>query len=134
MTYEPTETQKRVSALMERVDEFDHDLANELSDTCGDEIREAEDRAVILHGRHVLATIEGRGFGSDAGHSDYFEDSRWLRIETEMAKTVSIMRQLAETVDQHNWEWPLRVYTLGLSVDFAFTQASKGRRRQAAAS
>jgi len=51
------------------------DFAAELSNARIRELCEAEDKAVILHGKQILAAIEGRGFGSTTGPSLYEDDS-----------------------------------------------------------
>jgi hypothetical protein len=61
MTNKPTPHDRLLDKLMERVRELDPDLATELSNARCDEITEAEDRAVLTHGRQILAVIEGRG-------------------------------------------------------------------------
>ena len=76
--YQPTELDLRVSRLMERVKALDPDLGRELSNAYSDQMVEAENRAVILHGQQILAAIEGRGFGSTAGAPTFSEDSRWV--------------------------------------------------------
>ena len=87
MAYQRTENNLLIQRLMERVKALDPDLAGELSDARCREITEAEDRAVLLHGRQILAAIEGRGFGSTAGPSMYDDDSQWVRlIESELRR------------------------------------------------
>jgi hypothetical protein len=48
----------------------------ELSDLVGETYNEGQDRAVILHGKQILAAIEGRGFADTAGTPTYDADSR----------------------------------------------------------
>ena len=76
MTYIPSEAERTTRDLMARVqDEMGLDFANALSDAHCRVLTEHEDAAVIFHGKQILATIEGRGFGSTAGYSTYEDDS-----------------------------------------------------------
>jgi hypothetical protein len=87
MTYQRTENDLLIETLMKRVEALDPELAGELSNARCNGITEAEDRAVLLHGRQILAAIEGRGFGSTAGPSLYDDDSQWVRhIEQELRR------------------------------------------------
>jgi hypothetical protein len=69
-----------VEQLMKRVEALDPELAAELSNARCHEITEAEDRAVLIHGRHILAVIEGRGFNGDGNVWQYEDDSQWVRL------------------------------------------------------
>lgn len=65
---------------MERVKVPDPELAAELSNARCDDITEAENRAVLIHGRHVLAVIEGCGYSGEGNVWQYEDDSRWTRF------------------------------------------------------
>jgi hypothetical protein len=80
MTYKPSANDLLVRQLMQRVEEIDFDLANQLSNAHGQQLVEYEDRAVLCHGRQILATIEGRGFSGEGNQVEYHHDSRWTRI------------------------------------------------------
>jgi hypothetical protein len=80
MTYQPTENDLLMDTLMERVRALDPTLAGELSDARCNEISEAEDRAVLTHGRQILAVIEGRGFAGEGSVWRYEDDSTWARV------------------------------------------------------
>jgi wyosine [tRNA(Phe)-imidazoG37] synthetase (radical SAM superfamily) len=76
MTYVRSEAERAADELMSRVhDEMGREFAGKLSDAHCRVLTEHEDAAVILHGKQILATIEGRGFGSTAGPSLYEDDS-----------------------------------------------------------
>jgi hypothetical protein len=78
MTYQQTVVDLRVSELMSRVEALDPELYGELSTAHCDQMSETEDRAVLFHGRQILAAIEGRGYAGDAGAANYDDDSRWV--------------------------------------------------------
>jgi hypothetical protein len=61
MTYQRTENNLVVEKLMDDVEALDPDLAERLSVARCNEFTEAENRAVLVHGRHILAVIEGQG-------------------------------------------------------------------------
>jgi hypothetical protein len=80
MTYQQTENDLLIEMLMDEVKALDPDLAARLSVARCNEISEAEDRAVLVHGRNILAVIEGRGYSGEGNVWQYEDDSHWTRI------------------------------------------------------
>jgi hypothetical protein len=80
MTYQRTENDLLIDQLMERVKALDPELARELSDARCNEITEAENRAVLVHGRNILAVIEGRGYSGEGNVWQYEDDSQWVGL------------------------------------------------------
>jgi hypothetical protein len=87
MTYQRTENDLLVEMIMDEVKALDPVLAARLSDARCTQIGEAEDRAVLIHGRHILAVIEGRGYSGEGNVMAYEDDSQWVRhIEQELRR------------------------------------------------
>ena len=76
MTYQPSEAEALATTLTEHVEAtLGKEFAGRLSDAHCTTLTEHEDRAVVLHGKQILAAIEGRGFAGTAGASTYMDDS-----------------------------------------------------------